>query len=414
MSLTTDITGGLFGPTEEEEKLRRQLAVQQAKYEQALAKEAAKQQAAAPIKKLGRPGYYTPGKGASEPSRDLRHFVTAAWRGQELGEPASYGGQAPLTRQETAQARRRGLVLGAEGEPIEVIRRLTSTYVGPRGGGEEYATIGQARQAFRRELGAGEYRPKGYTLATLKAPSGESALSPEKYFEALLISRFGRTDRKTGETILPQYAREFLLENLPRVRTPEDALKVLREGEGRLRQMQKDYDFMAELNDPARGALLRAELEKEYYRRVGGPERADQRVVNYLRARDATPENLAFFRSLMAPPPTAAPAKPATPAAPVQSYDITKEGFRPREPAGERPEVREGRRILERYETAAGSLAGIAPGRGPTGIGTGLRRLGAWAFGTPEEWRRTAEMMRLAEEEAKRRREEERKLAGVL
>ena len=38
-------------------------------------------------------------------------------------------------------------------KPIQVIRRMTSTYQGPQAG-EEFASPGQAAQAFRRDNGA--------------------------------------------------------------------------------------------------------------------------------------------------------------------------------------------------------------------------------------------------------------------
>jgi hypothetical protein len=123
----------------------------------------------------------------------------AALRRRELGEPGSYGGQSPLSPEHRTAARQRGMALGATGEPVEVIRGMTPTYAGSRAGGEEYATVGQARQAFRRDLGEGEYVPPGGALAALQGRmTGAQHLLDEKV-KARNIESF--TNRILGEEL---------------------------------------------------------------------------------------------------------------------------------------------------------------------------------------------------------------------
>lgn len=228
MSLTTDITGGLFGPSEEDlqkqekidlgreklDLLREYLANQSASKAYEEAQKARKEKVAR---------YYQRMYGGSSPSLDKTKVYPS-----EIGEPTSYGGQQPLSGEEAEKARQRGMVLGAEGQPIEVIRGGQASYVGPRGGKEEYATPGQARQAFRRDLGIGEYVPPGGTLADLKQKpeKTDNLLHPIKYFETLFLRDHGIEDPQTKERKLPDYAQGLMLRALPKIKTPEDALRI--------------------------------------------------------------------------------------------------------------------------------------------------------------------------------------------
>jgi hypothetical protein len=88
------------------------------------------------------------------------HLTQANVSGARLGDPTSYGGQAPLRPEEVAQSEAR-VDQGQQdfAKPIQVIRRMTSTYQGPQAG-EELASPGQAAQAFRRDNGA-DFVPEG-------------------------------------------------------------------------------------------------------------------------------------------------------------------------------------------------------------------------------------------------------------
>lgn len=409
MSLTTDITGGLFGPTEEEQKYLRQLGLLQERLSSLEEQQEAARQAKLPAKIPGTPHYLTPeGKRVDQGTTgtEMRHLTLAALQGRGLGEETSYGGQRPLTGEEVSRAQQAGLALGAGGEPVEVIRGRSVTYAGPRAGGEEYLTAGQARQAFRRELGLGEYVPEGAELTKAKAEAtlsalrnqAKGALSPERYFEQYLTAKFGVKDEKTGETALPEYARQFFWENLPKVKSMEDARRLVDASADLLNQKRQEYDFMTRLNNPQTGAQMRGQMATEYLKRVGGRENAKQEVLDYIWNAPITPTNLQFFRNLMpaeTPPPPPAPAP--VPTAPRRTETP--------------PEIAEGERLARRYEAATEALAGpVAPSLRDLGLGEGLRRTGTALFGTPESWQRASDLMRLAE--AERRRREEERLAG--
>ncbi|MDI6854386.1 MAG: hypothetical protein QME75_12375 [Deltaproteobacteria bacterium] len=379
MSLTTDITGGLFGPTEEEEKLLRQLAVQNARLEKLAEMQEAERQAALPVKRLGRAGYYGAEGRAGGSSREVQHLGLAALQGRELGEETSYGGQRPLSPEEAAGARRAGLALGAGGEPIEVIRRTTATYAGPRAGSEEYATPGQARQAFRRDLGAGQFEPSGTGLARLKAKSA-SPLDPAKYFEALILNRYGVENPETKERALPQYARDFLLENLPSIKTPEDAVRLLREAAPRLEEGKR---LEALGTQPARDRMYRNYLTA---RQMGlAPDMPNAAEV-LLQGR-ITPENAKVYEQWLNWQP---PKQERGPAGGKVEGEPRPSGF---------------------WGTAArGAISGLE----------GLRHLGHQIAyeSTPLSWREGMEKPRwrsleeIAEAERRRSREEEKRLAG--
>ena len=87
------------------------------------------------------------------------HLTQATAAGARLGDPTSYGGQAPLRPEEVAQSEARVGQGQDFAQPIQVIRRMTSTYQGPQSG-EELASPGQAAQAFRRDNGA-DFVPEG-------------------------------------------------------------------------------------------------------------------------------------------------------------------------------------------------------------------------------------------------------------
>jgi len=156
MSLTTDLSGGLFGPTREEiekeaqyQKQRRLLELQQ---------EGAVKLAEA---------RNAPLNPRREPVREAQAFTRAFVAGKGLGDETSYGGQGPLFPEETARSEAR-LGSGQQefARPIPVTRGMTTTYQGPRYG-EEFAAPGQAVQAFRREQGAA-FVPGGGAMEGLK------------------------------------------------------------------------------------------------------------------------------------------------------------------------------------------------------------------------------------------------------
>jgi hypothetical protein len=105
----------------------------------------------------------TPGQFRRTPNdkgADVQAFSKASLAGKRLGDESSYGGQAPLSQGEIAQSESRvGQGQQDFAKPIQVIRRMTSTYQGPQAG-EEFASPGQAAQAFRRDDG-GDFVPEG-------------------------------------------------------------------------------------------------------------------------------------------------------------------------------------------------------------------------------------------------------------
>jgi len=108
----------------------------------------------------GVPGQF---KRQAESGPEVQAFTRSVLAGKDLGAPASYGGQAPLRPEEIAQSEARVGKTQDFTKPIQVIRRMTSTYQGPQAG-EEFATPGQANQAFRRDQGA-DFVPAGGPLA---------------------------------------------------------------------------------------------------------------------------------------------------------------------------------------------------------------------------------------------------------
>lgn len=396
MSMTTDLGGGLYGPTEEEIKqeaaLRKAMALQQQEYDlkKDLAAYTASLKEGNEHKIIGMP--------TAQRRPDLRHLQSALLAGAGLGEPTSYGGQKPLTAEEAAAGeKRRQAGLQEFSEPIAVTRGMTTTYQGPRYG-QEFATPEQAYQAFRRELGVGEYMPTGATLAREKAAATLTALraqakgelSPERYFREYLLLRYGVTDDKTGEKNLPDYAREYYFENLPKIKSLDDARRLVDEADKILGERKKDFDLMGRLNHPQQMVPLRAQMEKEYLNRVGGEANADPKIREYIRAAPVTRDNLQFFKSLLQESPLTKAPQPVRPA--------------PQVPAPRAAAPGEGQQLLRDWELKSGALAGPGFGAQETGLTEGLKQLGATVFGTPESWKRAGELMRLAEEERQRRR----------
>ena len=171
MSMTTDITGGLFGPSKEELAAQARMGAARSQAEGLV--EAARAREASPAygpgsKKLGRPGYYPTG---DKPGRAEMHLAAAAARGKELGEPTSFRGGA-----------------GAP-EPVHIMRGTTSTYgYGP----EEYATPLQAQQAYNRRM-------LTQTLGDIAARSDREKLTRPGLVEAA-HARYG-TWRPAGQTL---------------------------------------------------------------------------------------------------------------------------------------------------------------------------------------------------------------------
>lgn len=200
MSLTTDLSGGLFGPDHEEPK-----AFKAAGYN--------------PNKRLGMPGAMRGNDmfgnprgatqtGAGAGTQEAQAFTRAILAGRELGEPTSFGGQKPLTAKELETAGQR--VAAGQQEfaaPIPVMRGMTTTYQGPRTG-TEYASEGQAIQALRREQGAGEYVPPGGSLAGLQGKTAGihhmidervKARNLESFTNQILGDEFGRFSQRDAQ-----------------------------------------------------------------------------------------------------------------------------------------------------------------------------------------------------------------------
>lgn len=217
MTMTTDLEGGMFGPSKEE--LAAAARVQAAREAAAGEVEAARLRSAAyaeatarergDIRGTGLLTKYRPiggwanergGVGASGEGGSLR----AAAGATELGAPTSFkaGAGAP--------------------EPIGVIRGMKQTYAPLRQAGQqfiegEYATPLQARQAFNRARGVGVYEPPEGPKLRAEA---EAKLSPlmraeeskanlGKYMTAVYGLGIGKADQKTGEFAFehPDYER---------------------------------------------------------------------------------------------------------------------------------------------------------------------------------------------------------------
>jgi len=376
MSLTTDITGGLFGPTEEEERYLRQLALQQDKLENLAALQEARQQAALPNKRLGLPGYYDNRPTASP---EATRLTLAALRGRELGEPVSYGGQGPLTPEQVGAAQQQGLALGATGEPIEVIRRTTATYAGPRAGGEEYLTAGQARQAFRRDLGTGEYIPLGSLKADpfkrAEAAVLEANLA-KKELENKLLGEFGIPDKEDpNKLVLPPYAQRLLLQASPRTLAEVDTVYK------NLVPQVKEYKALEDLGSPQNRALM----YKNYLRAAElGLVPKMPEAAKIFQQGAITPETRKAFEQWLnwREPGIEAPTRPPSPAAPP-----------PRPQETPVPPSLEGL-----YQKWRGMTGALAPNEGQYTRELGLGALAEAMFGAPKDWpemrRRLAELER--------------------
>jgi hypothetical protein len=148
---------------------QEELALERARIygEKGVAQEEARQTGATERELMKTPGAFSysgiPGKFRSTPNEkgaDVQAFGKASLAGKRLGDESSYGGQAPLRPEEIAQSEARvGQGQQDFTKPVQVIRRLTSTYQGPQAG-EEFASPGQAAQAFRRDNGA-PFVPEG-------------------------------------------------------------------------------------------------------------------------------------------------------------------------------------------------------------------------------------------------------------
>jgi len=129
----------------------------------------------------------TPGQFRRTPNdkgADVQAFTKASLAGKRLGDESSYGGQAPLRPEEIAQSDGRvGQGQQDFTKPIQVIRRLISTYQGPQAG-EEFASPGQAAQAFRRDNGADFVPEGGAKLAMQQAGKLEEIAAQGKSQEA--------------------------------------------------------------------------------------------------------------------------------------------------------------------------------------------------------------------------------------
>jgi len=129
------------------------------------------------------------------------HLTQANLSGARLGDPSSYGGQAPLRPEEVAQSEAR-VDQGQQdfAKPIQVIRRMTSTYQGPQSG-EEFASPGQAAQAFRRDNGADFVPEGGAKLAMQQAGRLEEIAAQGKSQEASMAGDL-MTRKKNSEAFM--------------------------------------------------------------------------------------------------------------------------------------------------------------------------------------------------------------------
>ncbi|MDI6752785.1 MAG: hypothetical protein QME78_00135 [Thermodesulfobacteriota bacterium] len=190
-----------------------------------------------------RSGAATPG-GVAE-----RHFSLAAAAGKELGAPTSFnaGAGAPA--------------------PIGVIRGTTSTYATDTGGPQpqEFATPLQARQAFNRAGGQGEYEPaEGPRLRIAadvynKRPDlvAQARLVAEKGFRDVLTERllkeYGVEDMEKG-LVLPPAIQRLALGHRPQSKE---------EVEGILQQIAPEGGKIKAANlwnDPKTGMAMRRQL----------------------------------------------------------------------------------------------------------------------------------------------------------
>jgi hypothetical protein len=131
--------------------------------------------------------------------QEMMQLGLAALRGRELGEPISYGGQAPLKPEEMEAARGRVAAGQQEfAEPIPVMRGMTTTYQGPRAGAE-FATEGQARQAFRREQGAEYVSPGLPPGMTHMMDEKVKARNLEGFTNRILGDEMGRFSQRDPE-----------------------------------------------------------------------------------------------------------------------------------------------------------------------------------------------------------------------
>jgi hypothetical protein len=191
MSMTTDLTGGGFGPNKAELAAAAQTAAANARAESLVEAARAREDAMNPGKLPGMPmGKFAsgggsggaPGKGGGgAPGVAQQHLATAVARGTELGEPTSFRGGA-----------------GAP-EPIAVMRGTTTTYNAGQAGHQfsdaEYATPLQAQQAYNRSM-------LQQNLSDVAARSDREGLTRPDLTEAA-EARYGgyRAPGQTGQEI---------------------------------------------------------------------------------------------------------------------------------------------------------------------------------------------------------------------
>lgn len=268
----------------------------------------------------GVPGQFHRAPGGPAPISQDAMLATArtAAPGAQLGTPESYGGQGPLTVADVSKARQQGQIMGAEGQPIEVIRRLGVTYQGPNAA-EEYGTVGQARQAMRRDIGAGEYISPAMDTATAKATAGKidpnlMKLSQDNFRTSL--QQYATVNPTTGEAMTPDVISKKAMELLPTITSPEDVQTAM----GELTKVKAEHDL---LTSPSARKTMLDNLASEVKRiekmmdsktavdaNTARWYQAAPRIKQVIESGDFKAEYYPGFRDLlnMKPPATAAPA----------------------------------------------------------------------------------------------------------
>jgi hypothetical protein len=282
MSMTTDITGGLFGPTKEEIKAQTDLREAQTRADAYLQAVRAKNEPPAfgpGSKRLGRPGYYpAEGQASPYPTADLR-MAAAKEAGAGLGEAGSYLGGA-----------------GAPA-PIGVIRGTTQTYATKAGGPNltEFATPTQAQQAWNREqlrlagggpkaiAKHGEFMPEGSALAAQQhgqrlaefavkgTEGGQQQASGANQLQARFLTTLGTPDPNdpNGMTLHP-YAQRALARLAPQAADPATANAVfdqfMKEASDAVVEKYRMVQNAAGLQpDPAMEAYMRQVPQKYFH-----------------------------------------------------------------------------------------------------------------------------------------------------
>jgi hypothetical protein len=319
MSSTTDLEGGLYGPSKEDLAAAAKVTAAST-YAQGMV-DAAKVKEEGPAfgpgsKLLGRPGFVPEKPKAALPVAD-QHLAEAALQGAGLGEGTSFKGGA-----------------GAP-EPISVIRGIRQTYASEAGGPNltEFATPVQATQAYNREQQRlaggptneaavkqyGSFVPAGGAMEQLKAEAASAAnkrpvlsamasrLTAQTYTDSLrhdLISQGLGVDVGEGKKALPPEVESMIQAHSRFLKDEPSYQQVL----GKIIPAAQLHQEISGYNDKTSGGAIRKQILD------ANPDlKNDKAFQTRVKEEIVTPKNVDWWRQQINKV-KAQPGAPATPA----------------------------------------------------------------------------------------------------